>query len=381
MGHPEKDPENSGEFKKDPKLDAILPDDLPPAAAELVGDIDSYQKRMEKEWDSAKVAYEEKINRIMEEFMINQGQPPAHEEKPKPRSSSPRNERLRDLMGELEKEMRRADHASKRFSPFARPSMESMQLGWKPTLNFRLKKYAPWAAGVMMVISAGAFFSSSRVQIDTLPYTHTLGPLVAKDKIYILDWFRKSMYVHKDASGLPILSVEPVANNLATGIAMSEKTMWTLDGLDRKILLHTTTPEHQVTSDVETQGTKPTGLFYDGLDLWSADDAAKRLYRHRGNDIEDIRDSFPMPDITVTGFGFYNNRFWILDGKSRLINVYRLQKPMLQLGSFDLDPFVKGATPTGFTISGKKILIVTENPVSLIRIPLSRLKKSKTETF
>src|SRR5436309_1601707 len=71
MGHPEKDPENTPESKKDPpKLDAIFPDDLPPAAAELVGDIDNYQKRMEKEWESAKSSYEKKINHIMEEFMM-----------------------------------------------------------------------------------------------------------------------------------------------------------------------------------------------------------------------------------------------------------------------------------------------------------------------
>jgi hypothetical protein len=72
---------------------------------------------------------------------------------------------------------------------------------------------------------------------------------------------------------------------------------------------------------------------------------------------------------------------WLLDGKSRLANVYRLQKPLLQLGSFDLDPFVKTATPTGFAMIDKQMWVATENPAQLIRIPISRLRKSKTESF
>jgi hypothetical protein len=134
-------------------------------------------------------------------------------------------------------------------------------------------------------------------------------------------------------------------------------------------------------STVPSPDKKPVGLFYDGLDLWSADQEAKKLYRHRGNDIEDIRDTFPLPEIVTTAFVFYNNRLWLLDGKARLVNVYRLQKPLLQLASLDLDPFVKNAIPTGFAIEGKGIYVLTENPSAFVRVPLSRLKQSKTESY
>ena len=77
MAHAEKEPENRPEFQK-------APDDLPPEAAELVEDIDSYQKKMESEWETAKSAYEEKINRIMDEFLSANNVSPNTAEQPPP---------------------------------------------------------------------------------------------------------------------------------------------------------------------------------------------------------------------------------------------------------------------------------------------------------
>jgi hypothetical protein len=148
MGQPEKEPNDKPESKESPKLDAILPDDLPPSAAELVDDIDSYQKRMEKEWDATKSAYEHKINHIMEEFLMEgmAGATPLHEheeekvppkQKPEPKQTSswkqstPRDERLKTLLGQLEAELRRASKTTKRtsFLPGATPQV--LQLPWQ----------------------------------------------------------------------------------------------------------------------------------------------------------------------------------------------------------------------------------------------------------
>ncbi|MCG3204506.1 MAG: hypothetical protein KCHDKBKB_01221 [Elusimicrobia bacterium] len=379
-----KDQIASDDVRTPPKLDAILPDDLPPAAAELVGDIDSYQKRMEKEWETAKNSYEQKINRIMEEFMVaghgsNPTAPPPEEPIKKSRFN---NDRLKSLMGELEQELRRASKAKSSIPFRAGQPAGAFQLGWQGSQKAQWKKWGGLALGLAGIgLATGYFLTSFFIKTFSLPYHYTLGPIFVKDNVVIMDWFRRSLYVHKLSSDLPIQSVESLSNSLATGLAWSEKTLWSLDSLDRKINLHTTTPEHQIVASVDSPGTKPVGLFFDGTDLWSADQDTKKLYRHRGNDLEEIRDTFPLPDANVTAFSFYKNRLWILDGKSRLINVYRLQKPLLSLRSFDLDPFLKGSLPTGFSIQKGKMWVVTENPSSLIRIPLSRLKKSKTEEF
>ena len=285
-------------------------------------------------------------------------------------------------MSQVEAELRRSDASSKRSAFMQTHRPESLQLGWKDEGNLSTRRVW-WAVGGIgtIVVSAIFYWMFWRVTTIPLPYSHTMGPILLNDRVYIFDWFRRSLYVHEDKNGFPIRSVETVPNTLASGMALSAKILWSLDSLDKKILLHATSPDHQVTSSFSTPGEKPVGLYYDGTDLWSADLAEKQLYRHHGNDVEDIRDRFPLPDLTLTSFTFRKSRLWILDGKSRLINVYRLQKPMAQIGSFDLDPFLKGASPTGFAIDGRKLVLVTENPSVLIRIPIERLRKSTTDSL
>jgi hypothetical protein len=391
MAFSEKDPKDVSKERADPpKLDAILPDDVPASAAELVDDIATYQQRMEKDWESAKIAYENKINRIMNEF-ISEGLPKLDDElssvdaraaKPSSPSRNPGGARLQDLIHQLEKELRGSSRKSTVHPGFLSPAdPEPMQLGWtSPARRFSMR--AKIAAGLAAISIAGIFFWSTqwRVIQTPIPYAHTLGPIIANHNIYIMDWFRKMLFVHKDDAELTIKSVETLPNNLATGIAMSEKTLWSLDGLDLKLNLHTTSVDHQVTSSVAAPDTKPVGLFFDGTDLWSADQDAYKLYRHRGNDVEEIRDTFPLPDMTITSFLFKKTQLWILDGKSRLVLVYRLQKPLLKLASYDLDSLVKQASPTGMALDGNTLLIVTENPASLVRIPLFRLHHSHLKT-
>jgi hypothetical protein len=390
MGFSEKDPNDAAKTASTPpKLDAILPDETPTAAAELVDDITTTQRRMEKEWETAKNSYEKKINNIMNEF-IGEGLSKFNADRPasdEPIAAAPvRNAgetQLQDLIQQLEKELRGVRYTPSRQSEFlSREAPASLQLGWNnPTPGLVQKlKIAAMSAVLLLLFGLSFWASQWRVLQTPLPYAHTIGPVVADGNIYIMDWFRKILFVHKNNSALTITSVEAMPNNLATGIAMSEKTVWTLDGLDLKLNLHTPTVDHQVTSSIAAPDTHPVGLYFDGTDLWSADQDAYKLLRHRGNDVEEIRDTVPLPDSTITSFLLNKTQLWILDGKSRLITVYRLQKPLLKLAAYDLDPLVKQAAPSGMAIDGNTLLVVTENPASLLRIPLFRLRHSHLKT-
>lgn len=384
MGQPEKDE----------------PKDIPPAAAELIENIDSYQKRVENEWDTAKAAYQSKINQIMEEFLkqgftVEQPDAPASPpprsspkdrpefEQPTPQKNSAQDPYIAKLLSRVEQELRNADIKSRKLSFFSSRPSSAFQLDWKPTglqgLVHRVRRFAPLLA--VAAIAAGLFVWLMTPSMTILPYAHTLGPIVTKDKIYIVDWFRKSLYVHANKHGYPILSVENLPNTFPTGMAMDGKAVWSLDDMSHKLLKHATTIDHQVMSSFDTPGSQPIGLFFDGTDLWSGDQTARKIYRHRGNDVEDIRDEFTLPDGTLSALAIRDNRLWLLDGKSRELAVYRLQKPLRQLGIFDLDPFLKGATPSGFYLEGKTVWVVTENPSALIKIPLKKLEKSKTDVF
>ncbi len=386
MGFSEKDPKDKAKKPVEgPQLDAILPDEPPTSAAELVDDISSYQQRMEKEWEDAKTTYEKKINRIMSEFVV-EGLSKMDSTEPLPDSPPQRQDdaRLQDLIHQLEIELKDTPGRSAPFSPklFRKSETVARALAWKNAPSGFIKKIQTFFRLVVVTAAIGIafWFAVWRVVQTPLPYSHTLGPVMFHQRIYIMDWFRKILFTHKDDAGLTIIAVEALPNNLATGMALSEKTLWTLDGLDLKLNLHAPTLDHQVLSAIAAPQTKPVGLFFDGTDLWSADQDALKLFKHRGNDVEEIRDNFPLPDLTITSFFLDRNQLWILDGKSRLINVYRLQKPLLKLASYDLDSLIEKATPTGFALEGRTLLITTENPSSLIRVPLFRLRHSRLTT-
>ena len=105
---------------------------------------------------------------------------------------------------------------------------------------------------------------------------------------------------------------------------------------------------------------------------------SKILYRLRADDPTEVRDQFDLPLAHVTAINIQAKRLWAMDGKAREVTLFRLQKPLKTLGTYDLDPFIRGATPTGLSISGKNAWIVTENPSAILRIPLRKLKKSES---
>jgi len=157
MSFSEKDPKDKSKDKSDvPHLDAILPDDVPTSAAELVDDISNYQQRMEKEWESAKVAYEKKINRIMNDF-ISEGFKSDEEPVAKKPSGDANGARLQDLIQQLEKELGGVPRNTPRRANFLSPAPpEPLQLGWGSARPGVARKIKIAAAAVSDVAARGA---------------------------------------------------------------------------------------------------------------------------------------------------------------------------------------------------------------------------------
>ena len=184
------------------------------------------------------------------------------------------------------------------------------------------------------------------------------------------------LYVHKKTRGLPLVNVEVLPNDFLTGLAFSADKIWTSNGIGAEIQEHQRTTDHPVSTRVPSPGKNPTGLYFDGTDLWSLDDISKKLTRHRGNDIEEIKESFQLPSIEVTALASNKSRMWILSKKSREIHVFRVGDPVKQTAAYDLDPFLKGATPTGLFMEGSHVWLTTENPAQLLCLSRRKVMRS-----
>jgi hypothetical protein len=99
------------------------------------------------------------------------------------------------------------------------------------------------------------------------------------------------------------------------------------------------------------------------------------VYHHRGNDLEEVIDRYGLPPMTLAAFQVRDRHLWALDGKSRELYDLRLQLTPKVIGVYDLDPFIGESAPTGFFIEGQNVWLTTDEPASVIRIPLKRLRR------
>lgn len=355
-------------------------DDISPSPAEVVNP-DAFRHQLDEEWTSARDAYQERISAIMDEFLHKGVDRDTPEAGPAPKaqraSRSPRDgmeQALARMAQELGAYEARARSAAAAATPLALPA---------PTPKSKNKWIIGGAAAAFLLIAGAiALWSHAQVQAYTpLPYARTGAIAVEDGKIYIADWFRKSLYVHADKRNVPILAVESLPSNLLTGMAVHSDALWAADGLTSELVRHTPTADHRVVEKFPAPGDKPAGLVLDKGSLWTTSAAENKIYRLRADDPQEITEEFDFPDITVTALQIRDRRLWALDGKSREIYVFRLQKKLKSLATLDLDPFLRGGTPTGLAIKGRDAWIVTENPAAIVRIPLRRLKKSKESEF
>lgn len=372
---PISDPNNSEESQDQPSV---------PPKIEILADLDAYQERIENQWESAKNLYQDKINKILDEFIQQNlhNPPPEHPSKNPsgtalPRVSPAQSEaRLEQLLKRAEHVINLANKNSRGYSPRLEPS--PFQLGWNPSRSlwsriFIGHKKIILGLTLCLIVLGGWAITYRSVRIIPLPYTHATGLVIENEKVFVIDWFRRTLYTHKKSRGFPILAVENIPNQFVTGFAKSTEKMWTIDGVSAEIIEHSLSSDHFSLSKVASPGKKPVGLYFDGVDLWSMDEGTKILYRHHSKDLEEIKSTYRLPNISVSAMSVIKNRLWVLSEKSRMLFEFRLEDPVRELREIDLDPYLKGSSVTSFAMDEKTLTLTTENPTTLVRIPLTAL--------
>lgn len=380
MGQPEErlQPDNDRPEKTDaePGFEAVTPDG-PDARQpdEIFKDLDDYQKRIESEWETAKKSYQEKIDDILK------GLPPAEPEQPAetPPPEKPSDERFSRFMEEAEKALRRA-HADTRTLRVVDSNrlpgpIKSLSLSFG---RHRIAVGVALAAGLALALVFSAWHVPKPV---SLPYAHASGLNVDAGHLIVADWFRQALYRHDEKDDMAIKAVEALPNPFLTGLAVSESRWYSIDGLSNELLVHAPTPDHRVLDRFSLPGAQMAGLWFDGTDVWTFDNASPALYRLRGNDIEDVRERFSAPGLQVAALQLNGYRLWALDAGTRELHVFRLEEPLRKLASFDLDPFLSGAKPTGFRLDGNAVRLLMESPAQIRQIPLRRLKRADPNAF
>jgi len=411
MAFPEKERKDDPNFNDPPKKapdtegdPAVTPDEIHPY--EVFQEIDKYQRKIEQEWDQAKESYQKKIDGIMSDF-LKENRLPFSDEKsppPSPKKTLPKQPPSKPkkplfapppgdvgkapefdaLMINVQKTLKRLENNSK-YLTYSRPPDSPVINVDMRFLRSPVKRKIFWifsSCTLFVGICFSTWYYRFTVPFSSpLPYSHTSNLIIQDDKIYIVDWFRRDLYIHQKTRHLPILKVETLPNSFTSGMAITSDSLLSLNSFDKEIIEHSLSKDHRVIKKNATPGNNPAGLFWDGRDLWTYDNVEQKLFQLYGRDISEVKKVYTAQTKTVSDFVIQNKRVWVLNTSSREIYIYRLQEPLKLLTSIDLDPLLDGAIPTGLHIDEKNAWLVTEEPAKLLRIPLRKLRNHQSTTF
>jgi hypothetical protein len=212
-----------------------------------------------------------------------------------------------------------------------------------------------------------------------IPYSNPTDMSWQKDKVWVVDWFTQSIYVHQVKSReLPLLKTYSLPNTHITGIAVTADAVYTSDSWSHEIQKHKLDDFLTVAKTFKSPGPTPSSLFYDGKYLWSCDSGAGRIYQHLLDDHLTVIADFPAPGDALVGFYKDDKYAWTADNKTRKLYQHRLDEQLTVLGTYAYDEFDQGAEPlTSIYWVGNDLWYTRERKNVIYRRSKDLLKKQQ----
>jgi len=179
-----------------------------------------------------------------------------------------------------------------------------------------------------------------------LPYSNPTGLLWQGDKLWVLDWFTQSIYVHqvKDDE-LPIIKTYHLPQSHVTGMAIVNGMLYTSDSWSKTIRKHKLDDLLTVVATYPAPGPSPSSLFWDGKYLWCGDIGAAKIYQLQLVNKLLVIGSYPAPGTGLAGFYKDANFAWTADAQTRKLYKHRLNDSLTVIAAYSHPDFERGAEP------------------------------------
>jgi CheY-like chemotaxis protein len=240
---------------------------------------------------------------------------------------------------------------------------------WKKTIIVASACLILWA-GIKILFNPNREFK--------LPYSNPMGMSWQGEKLWVVDWFVQSIYVHEvESRKLPLIKTYNLPESHITGLAVVNDTLYTCDSWARNIRRHKIDDFLTVEKTFPSPGPSPSSLFWDGKYLWSCDSSRNRIYQHHMDEKLSVIAEYPAPEGLV-GFFKDDKYAWTADNKSRKIYQHRLDEKLTVLGTYAYDGFDEGSEPlTSFYWKGDKLWFTRERKNLVYRRSKSMLKRQE----
>lgn len=232
------------------------------------------------------------------------------------------------------------------------------------------------AAGATFIVNK---YVLSRPVLYQVPSPHPAGIYWQEKTLWMADWFDQSISAYKlpkKQGGIAPDMAMSVSEFEPIGVTASDRdVVYTLanDGLIRKHkILKNGLP---VVQEQSSPGPAPSGIVWDGKNLWSCDSKTRFVYKHgiRLN----VLQSFPCPAEAPGGITWDGKDFWVLDSVTQ--GIYKLSVKGLDwkfIGPYYFKKGVgQGFKVSGIAYGGKRLWTISESQGLLVGHAPPQLKK------
>lgn len=236
------------------------------------------------------------------------------------------------------------------------------------------RKAIPWkvvgaAAGVVLCVGValGVVFNPNRNY--PIPYSNPVSMTWKDGKLWMVDWFTQSIYVHKvESRQLPVIKTYHMPNSHVTGLALVGDVIYTCDPWAKHIQKHKLDEFLTVQRTYQTSNKAPATLFYDGKYLWSCDTDAGKIYQHLLDDSLTVIAEYKAPGPSLAGFFKDSKYAWTTDTKTRKMYQHRLDEQLTVLATYTYEGFDEGSEPLNcFIWNDSKIWYARERKNQIYR--------------
>jgi len=233
--------------------------------------------------------------------------------------------------------------------------------------------------GVLLLVVLGFVMFKRSIPYKTFRLASSYPTALSwhNDDLWITDWHGQSIFRYRIHEGLvSIVDVFNFEDFQPISIAVSDDYVFTISG-DGFIRRHRKDSKLTLDRIIAAPGKAPTGLAWDGKNLWSCDAEEHKVYLH---DVYlKVKKHFEIPANNPVGIVWTGKTLWVADGKERVVwKLDARREPPRVFGPYYLKIFKKkkNLKLSGFTAYEGDIWLVSENFGLLVKhvYPKSRIK-------
>ncbi len=197
------------------------------------------------------------------------------------------------------------------------------------------------AAGAGALIMRPRFTPPLPDRQFAVPYSNATALCVgANGTLWAADWVTSSLYHHNLDNKLSVARAYPLPGGHPTGVAWDGLNLWTSNAWERKIYKHKMDDDLTVLAEYPSPGPEPAGLFWDGTTLWVADCKEAKFYRMKvSSQGLTVMNAYDSPGSKPVAICVTEDDFWSADARTNRLYRHSKDDPANIKEMFVADPY------------------------------------------